>query len=227
MKKSNGKFILFMKKNALWLILSLCIVAVGLSVTLMMLTSDNAVTQIESPVDTDDRKDQPEPGDNNDKDDDKGGEVIVPGESDEEPVETVIVFDMPVKDAASVSRYSETMVFNSTLSRYTVHLAIDFFAPEGTDVFAAYDGVIESVTNDVLTGYTVTIDHGNGLKSIYNSLADGDCVVTGQKVAKGDVIGQVSVTNRQEYKSGAHLHFEVMENNALIDPATYLIFDEK
>ena len=220
MKKANGKFVLFLKKNALWLILSFCIIAVGLSVTLMMLTGGDGGTQIEKPNDDDEIQ---TPGGNEDEDDD----VIGPGQDDEEPVDTVIVFAMPVENATSIGEYSETMVFNSTLSRFSTHLAIDFFAPEGTDVLAAYDGVVESVTNDLLKGYTVTIDHGNGLKTIYNSLADGDGVTAGQQVAKGDVIGQVSVTNRQEYKSGAHLHFEVMENNALIDPGTYLVFDEK
>jgi murein DD-endopeptidase MepM/ murein hydrolase activator NlpD len=73
----------------------------------------------------------------------------------------------------------------------------------------------------------VTIDHGNGLKTVYNSLADGDSVTEGQVVKAGDVIGQVSVTNRQEYKSGAHLHFEVLENGDSIDPIKYLNMDNK
>ena len=44
---------------------------------------------------------------------------------------------------------------------------------------------------------------------------------------KGDKIGEASVTNRQEYKSGAHLHFEVSEKGVSVDPAKYLTFDEK
>lgn len=218
MKNSNGKFTLFLRKNALWLILSFCILAIGLSVTLMLVTGNKVPdNQIEKPIDPDDGK----PDDPDDPD--------IPEKPDEpdKPVVTEIVFIMPVENATSVGEYSETMVFNSTLSRFTVHLATDFFAEEGTDVLAVYDGTVESVTNDLLKGYTVTIDHGNGLKTVYNSLADGDAVKAGQKVKQGDVIGQVSVTNRQEYKSGAHLHFEVMENNELIDPAEYLVFDEK
>ena len=214
MKNSNGKFTLFLRKNALWLILSFCILAIGLSVTLMLVTGNNAPDhQIEKPVDPDDNKPE-DPDDNKPEDPDK-------------PVVTEIVFIMPVENATSIGEYSETMVFNSTLSRYSVHLGTDFFAEEGTDVLAVYDGTVERVTNDLLKGYTVVIDHGNGLKTVYNSLADGDAVKTGQTVKQGDVIGQVSVTNRQEYKSGAHLHFEVMENDEIIDPAEYLVFDEK
>ena len=56
---------------------------------------------------------------------------------------------------------------------------------------------------------------------------DGDKVVKGQKVSKGDVIGAVSVTNRQEYKDGAHIHFEVSEKGVTIDPAKYMDISEK
>ena len=49
----------------------------------------------------------------------------------------------------------------------------------------------------------------------------------GQKVKKGDTIATVSDNNRQEYKDGAHLHFEVIENGKKIDPETYLLSAEK
>ena len=104
---------------------------------------------------------------------------------------------------------------------------IDFFANEGTSVFAVYDGVVSDVSSDLLKGVTVVIDHGNGLKTVYNSLADVDDISVGVTVKKGDVIGYVSSSNRQESSSGAHLHFEVMENDSVIDPAKYLTIEEK
>jgi murein DD-endopeptidase MepM/ murein hydrolase activator NlpD len=134
---------------------------------------------------------------------------------------------MPVENPTSIGEYSESMVFNSTLGRFSAHMAIDFFADEGTDVLAVYDGKISKIENTLLKGTTITIEHGNGLYTVYNSLADGDSVSVGQKVKQGDVIGQVSLTNRQEYKSGAHLHFEVIENGENIDPSKYLAFEEK
>ena len=103
----------------------------------------------------------------------------------------------------------------------------DFYASEGENVYAVYDGVVVGVENSLLTGYSVTIDHGEGLKTVYNSLSEDVVVTVGESVNQGDVIGAVSTTNRQEYKSGAHLHFEVHENGVSVDPATYLIFDEK
>lgn len=219
MKKSNGRLIMFMRRNAVYLVLALCIVAVGLSITFMLLSDASVDSTLDSGknppvIETPIEPDEP---------------VVKPDDPTEptEPVIKPITFIMPVNDVTAITEYSESMVFNSTLGHYSAHLAVDFYAPEGTEVVAVYDGTIKSVESSLLKGTTVTIDHGNGLYSVYNSLADGDAVVVGQSVKQGDVIGEVSVTNRQEYKSGAHLHFEVTENGTTIDPAKYLEFDEK
>jgi murein DD-endopeptidase MepM/ murein hydrolase activator NlpD len=134
---------------------------------------------------------------------------------------------MPVDAPENITEYSETMVFNKTLKRYSAHLATDFFAQEGTPVKAVYEGKIEKVENNLLTGVSITIDHGDGLKTVYNSIESGDLVEVGQTVSKGQVIGHVSVSNRQESGYGAHLHFEVIENGETIDPVKYLVIDEK
>ncbi len=219
MKKSNGRLIMFMRRNAVYLVLALCIVAVGLSITFMLLSDASVDSTLDSGknppvIETPIEPDEP---------------VVKPDDPTEptEPVIKPITFIMPVNDVTAITEYSESMVFNSTLGHYSAHLAVDFYAPEGTEVVAVYDGTIKSVESSLLKGTTVTIDHGNGLYSVYNSLADGDAVIVGQSVKQGDVIGEVSVTNRQEYKNGAHLHFEVTENGTTIDPAKYLEFDEK
>ena len=94
-------------------------------------------------------------------------------------------------------------------------------------MYAVYDGVISDIKTTLLTGTTVTVDHGDGLYSVYNSRADGDSVFVGQAVSQGAKIGEVSVSNRQEAADGAHLHFEVLENGAKINPSKYLSLDEK
>lgn len=218
MKKSNSKVLNFFKNNAVYLIFALCIVAVGLSITLMLLNRTPDV-QVQQPPQDQIVVDKP-------NDDEVNVDDILPPEQSE-PVVKPVVFVMPVESSTSIGEYSEQMVFNSTLGRFSAHLAVDFFAPEGTKVLAVYDGTIESVTTEFLTGTTITIDHGNGLKTVYNSLADGDSVTVGQTVKSGDVIGEVSLSNKQEYKEGAHLHFQVIENDEIIDPAKYLTFNEK
>lgn len=223
MKQTENKFTGFLRRNALYLILAFCIIAIGVSVTLMLIKRQNDFNASIDDLPGIETPDVPSDG----TIDEPNDAVENPGDDVTDPVDAPIVFVMPVESPDSVGKYSESMVFNATLGRFSAHLAVDFFAAEGTDVCAAFDGTIENIETTLLKGTSVTIDHGNGLKTVYNSLADGESVVVGQTVNKGDVIGQVSVTNRQEASSGAHLHFEVLENGANVDPGKYLLFDEK
>ncbi len=214
MKNSKSNSVLrFFKANAVYFVLGLCILAVGLSITFMLLQKENDLT-----LNNEQKPSIDQPSDS---------VITPPSEEDLTPVQKPVVFGLPVNNPTSIGEYGETMVYNSTLGRYTAHLAIDFFAPEGSDVYAVYDGTILSVETTFLQGTTITIEHGNGLYSIYNSLADGDSVSVGQIVKQGDVIGQVSTTNRQEYKDGAHVHFSVKEDGQFINPEKYLAFEEK
>ncbi len=226
MEKKTSKALNFLRRNALYIVLALCILAVGLSIALMQTNQGENLGNVDDiPTITDPNEDEK---DNNEPNDDPNDQ---PNEDDkptvEQPVDVPVEFISPVLDPTAITDYSEQMVFNSTLNRYSAHKAIDFFAPEGTEVLAVYDGTVLSVENTLLMGTTIVIDHGDGLKSIYNSLEDGELVTVGQKVKKGDVIGAVSSSNKQEYKSGAHLHFEVIENDKVIDPVKYLNLDLK
>lgn len=212
MKEKRNNVLLFFKRNAVYLVLALCILAVSFSITFMLINKNDDL-KIDANNST---ISKPNQDDTASSPDDENVSVIKPVE-----------FIMPVLNPTSIGEYGETMVYNSTLNRYTAHLAMDFYAPEGTSVCAVYDGTVVSVENTFLQGTTITLDHGNGLYSIYNSLADGDSVSVGSAVKQGDIIGEVSVSNRQEYKAGAHLHFEVKENGSLIDPAKYLQAQEK
>ena len=49
----------------------------------------------------------------------------------------------------------------------------------------------------------------------------------GDKVEKGEVIATVAEATGNEYKDGAHLHFEVRKDGKTVDPAEYLTMEEK
>lgn len=159
---------------------------------------------------------------------DKPDDNPKPDKPDDKPTEKPVTFTVPVSGATVIQDYTAASVaYNPTLNIYTGHLAIDFAADEGTDVCVVYDGVIESVTTSYLTGTTVTVKHENGLKTLYNSIEADETLAQGKTVKQGDVIGKVSMNNKQEYKSGPHLHFEVYENDKKIDPGKYLSITQK
>lgn len=153
------------------------------------------------------------------------------GENEKEPdkpTQTVISFIMPVENGVVICDYTEaSLVYNKTLNVYTGHCAIDFAGEEGAEVLAVYGGKVESVSVSYLTGTTVTVDHGNGLKTVYNGIEVLEGIEQGVVLKQGDVIGFVSDNNRQEYKDGPHLHFEVYENGEKVSPYKYLTISEK
>lgn len=213
----------FLRNNAVYLVLAFCIMAIGLTVMLVLINNENSSIDLDGTYQVSENAKE-----NIISPIDEGNSVIeTPVEHEIEPSKTKIVFAEPIKNCSKIQEYSETMVFNSTLKRYSAHTATDYFAEEGTDVFAVYGGKVIATDYSLLQGYTVTIDHGNGLKTVYNSLADCESVKVGQVVEQGDVIGQVSTSNRQEYGEGAHLHFEVIKDGVSVSPVGYFETDNK
>jgi murein DD-endopeptidase MepM/ murein hydrolase activator NlpD len=147
--------------------------------------------------------------------------------SSQNPVPTIITFTMPVENGIISKEYTDnTVVFNPTLGVYSAHLAIDITGAEGARVLCAYSGVVESIDTSYLQGTVVTINHGDGLKTVYSSLEVDENLYVGQTLNAGDEIGVISTTNRQEYKEGAHLHFETIKNDVKVDPTDYLVIEE-
>ena len=117
---------------------------------------------------------------------------------------------------------------NSTLNAYYEHVGMDFAAEVGAKVLAAEDGVVESIySGDVLKGTEIVLDHGDGVKSVYRFVAAADGLKVGDTVAQGETIATVAEPTGDEYKDGAHLHFEILENGKSVDPSGYLPFEEK
>lgn len=147
---------------------------------------------------------------------------------DNVPTVKEIVFIIPVENGSILKEYTDTtIVWSETLGMYTGHMGMDIAGSENARVLAAYDGVVVSIVESYLEGVTVVIDHGDGLQSIYNSLEVDENLEVGDRVLQGDTLGVISTNNRQEYKDGAHLHFEVTENGVRVAPTKYLMGLEK
>ncbi len=102
------------------------------------------------------------------------------------------------------------------------HYGIDFTAPQGTDVYATGDGVVESI-NSGKRGYGnhIIVNHGFGYKTLYAHLLSFN-VRAGQKVKRGEVIGFVGSTGAS---LAPHLHYEVEINGEKVDPINFFFND--
>ncbi|WP_375207782.1 M23/M56 family metallopeptidase [Hyphococcus sp.] len=99
------------------------------------------------------------------------------------------------------------------------HDGIDIRAPRGEPVRAAGDGKVLEATdrynNNDAWGKVVVIDHGHGLITRYAHL-DSYVARKGERVGAGEIIGAVGSTGKA---TGPHLHFEVIADGEIIDPA--------
>lgn len=206
----NGekKFYLFTAIGCAAVLVAIIVVAIVVSNTGKVnspTANGNSSTTSEAPVD----KPEPEEPDVN------------------EPVVTVPEgMILPVETAAILHDYG--FYHNQTLNSYYEHAGVDFTAASGTAVLAAEGGVIESIyKDDLLLGTEIVVDHGEGLKTVYRFVTEAEGLKVGDTVAKGDKIATVAEANGNEYKDGAHLHFEILQNGKNVDPALHLTLEEK
>jgi len=97
------------------------------------------------------------------------------------------------------------------------HDGMDFAVPVGTPVMATGDGQVDEIQTTGAQGVKVIIDHGYGFKTVYAHL-DQYTVKKGQKVTRGDIIGNVGNTG---LSAAPHLHYEVHKNGKAVNPINY------
>ena len=226
----------FIKRNIYYLVLALIIFAVVAVSVLLFVQNQSGLDTLNS-ADNNNVLEKPdnsaENGLNSSINREDGEQNTNGNENNEDkpsdkPAQTVISFILPVENANIICDYTAaSLVYNKTLNVYTGHLAIDFGADYGASVKSAYGGTVESILTSYLTGTTITINHGNNLKTVYNGIEVADGLVQGMRVEQGAVIGYVSDNNRQEYKDGPHLHFEVWQNDSKVSPYKYLSVSDK
>lgn len=128
----------------------------------------------------------------------------------------------PLADFAILNPFSDgELIKSETTGTWQTHNGVDLSCAAGADVFAIDTGTVSKVCSDALWGYTVTIDHDNGVTSRYCGLdgslevREGDTVQTGQK------IGVTGASPDLESALEPHLHLEVQKSGVYVDPTAY------
>ena len=101
------------------------------------------------------------------------------------------------------------------------HNGMDFSANIGTPVYATGDGVIKKAGWQSGYGKIIIVSHGFGYETWYAHLNKYN-VRVGQKVVRGEVIGEVGNTGKS---TGPHLHYEVHVKGKVVNPVNYYFMD--
>lgn len=127
---------------------------------------------------------------------------------------------VPTEGEIAVAHSEDVLVYSKTYEDWRIHNGIDINCEKGTAVKAVADGVVEKVYTDPLKGIVIEISHGN-MRSVYANLSTDSMVQVGAEVKTGDIISGVGDSGAFESGQQPHLHFELYQDNAAVDPAEW------
>ena len=131
-----------------------------------------------------------------------------------------IIFEKPLKTGHVTSPYGVRL--HPVNKQKILHRGIDIGAPKGTEVFAAYHGIVVWTKKDEAAGKNILIQHENEFYTFYSQL-DEILVDEGQKVKTGDIIGSVGESS---IATAPHLHFEIRKKDQFKNPEDFIDFSK-
>ena len=222
----------FVSGKGFYIILALCAAAIGVSGYVLFFTGGNQeeedqLLQISSQVDTvpktpeisqpeEEETLQPEEG---------TAEIPAPQVQEEEAAPSSLPEeDVPAAQtkAPVAEKFINPVQGGQVLRSFSGDTLIQDETMGDWRVTAIGDGTVTAVFYDDLTGYCLTLDHGNGVISTLRGLMKNATVEEGDTVKMGDLVGGGGSTMTTESAMAPHIHLEVTRDGAFIDPMTLI-----
>ena len=107
---------------------------------------------------------------------------------------------------------------NPVSGEYLMHSGVDIAASQGTEIRAAYSGIVSEVGRNSVGGNYISLVHKDGSETLYCHCSK-IIAEKGDVIRAGETIALVGSTGRS---TGPHLHFEITVDGKTENPLLYL-----
>jgi murein DD-endopeptidase MepM/ murein hydrolase activator NlpD len=114
----------------------------------------------------------------------------------------------------------DSTIYFPTLEQYRYNPAVIISGSVNDKVYLIAKGQITDISENEVTGCTVTEDLGDGYTAIYGQLKELNFDV-GDMVEAGQVIGYVSEPTKYYSVEGSNLYFEMQKDGEPVNPLDY------
>ena len=133
-----------------------------------------------------------------------------------------VLNDLPLQRPLEVVEVNSKYGYRKIFGRKQFHAGIDLSGNYRDTVFATANGMVEKARWNGGYGRCIIIKHKDGFQTLYGHLSK-IYVAVGDSVIVGQAIGKVGSTGRS---TGAHLHYEILQDGKSIDPCNFIPFLE-
>ena len=227
LKKVEGK--------GFYIILGLCVLAIGVSGYVLFFTDTVEDIPIDSTIDIDSVFD-PDTGDSPvvnapDEDNQTDNTGTFPGTtfdpditndptmSDPNDQPVVQLPNAVAPTAGDVIREfsGDQLVYDITMEDWRTHNGTDYSCTQGDTIFCVRDGTVTDVFEDGLMGWSVSVKHADGIISTYSGLSSVAVVKKGDTLKMGDAVGTAGGTAIAESNQPYHIHVSITKDGKYID----------
>ena len=238
-EKKDGTFSKVLKKmegKGFYIILGLCVLAIGVSGYVIFFTETVKDIPIDSTIDIDsifDYENQDKPVINNPDSPSSNYPDNVPGATDDpnrndEPTmeypddqnQPVVQLPNAVAPTAGdvIREFSgDQLVYDITMEDWRTHNGTDYSCTQGDTIFCVRDGTVTNVFEDGLMGWSVSVKHTDGIISTYSGLSATSVVKKGDVLKMGDAVGTAGGTAIAESNQPYHVHVSITKDGKYID----------
>lgn len=126
----------------------------------------------------------------------------------------------PMKGDVILNYSMDSTVYFATLEQYKYNPAVIIAGEVNNKVYSVAKGKVTDISNNEVTGCTMTVDLGDGYEAIYGQLKELN-FAEGDYVESGHVLGFVSEPTKYFSVEGSNLYFELRKDGVSVDPVEF------